>query len=103
MRKSAIVTVASAVPPLLVVAFEGGSNHVSIAGGVAAAAMSAAWWFLAIHWTGHPIKNEIARVLETVGTATIPPFALQNLKSVKGAISARVFDGRKSSGYDPRV
>ena len=103
MRKSALVAVASAVPPLLAVMFEGGANHVSNAGGVVAAVMSAAAWLLAIQWLGHPIKNEIARALEAVGRAIIPPFTLQNLKSVKDAISLRVFDGRKSSGYDPRV
>lgn len=101
MRKSAIVTVISAVPSLFMVIWMGGTEHLTIADGIGTAMMSAAWWFLAIHWASHPIKNEIARAIEAIGAATIPPSALRNLKSIRVVVSSRVFDGRKSSGYDP--
>lgn len=100
MRKSAIVTAISAIPSMIIVFWVGGTSHVTVAEGIGAAMMSAAWWFLAIHWLEHPIKNEIAHVLEVVGVSALPKSALQNLRAIRVVVNSRVFDGRRSSGYD---
>jgi O-antigen/teichoic acid export membrane protein len=96
LRKSALVTMISALPLLLMVVWAGGTELVSIPQGITAAVISAAWWFWAIHWLSHPIKDEIARALDSVRSATNLSSILRNPKSIKAEISSRVFDGRKS-------
>lgn len=63
MRKSAIVTAISSLPAIAAVMIVGSPDLLTIPEGLVAAVLAAGVWLIAIHWTGHPMKTEIARII----------------------------------------
>lgn len=89
LQKSFIVTLVSAVPLILAAIIADGVEQMPVAIGVGAAILSAISWFFAIHLTGHPIKNEIDRLLDAAAAVLFSPATVQNLKAVRLAVVSR--------------
>jgi O-antigen/teichoic acid export membrane protein len=87
VSKSAAVTVVGAVPPLAMVIWANGEDHLSIAQGVSAAALSAAWWLFAVHRVGHPIGIEIGRAFDAFAPAILPEGMQHKVNSVRAILA----------------
>jgi O-antigen/teichoic acid export membrane protein len=62
MRKSAIVALLSALPPIAMALAVGGMGRITVMEGVAAAVLSGITWFIAINLVNHPIRDEIVQL-----------------------------------------
>lgn len=88
LKKSAFVTVASAVGPILIVILSGGTDKVSIAGGIAGGIAAGFGWLIGISTSRHPARDEIKRAIAAISALALFTRFLGMLKSAKDAAMA---------------